>query len=653
MTKDDERSTSNHASSETLGMAAGAEALAQQLITQSQHDNTPEQGWGGRVWHLLIGQPLRSKEASKEQIGRVEGLAALSLDALTSVAYGPEAMMAVLIAGGASALHLVVPITAVIVALLVLLVLSYRQVIEAYPMGGGAYTVSRENLGQSVSQLAAAALVVDYTLTVAVSIAAGVAVFVSAFPALVPYQLFLCLAILAVITWLNLRGLGDSARAFLLPTLVFIIGLLSVIAIGLIHPLAPHIHLQNQPVKPAFPLEAIGILLLLKAFSAGCSALTGVEAIANGVPLFKKPRVKRAKSTELALGVILGVMLLGLAILAVHFQVRPRVNMAVLNQIMIYSVGHGAFYYIMSITITLVLALAANTSFGSMPVLASLLARDGYLPRAFTIRGDRLVFNSGIWSLAVLSGALLIAVNGNTNALIPMFAIGVFTGFTLAQSGMVVHWKRTGGNGWQGRAFLNGLGAVMTAAATVIFLVTKFTSGAFVVVIAVPGLIVLFHAVSRYYSQLGQVLRIGEIPDVKPQRRRTLVIVPVNGISRLTEMALSDACSLGEDVLAVSVRFDDDQEAAAELQHRWEEWQPGVELVILRSDYHSVVRPLIRFVNSLDRKSHELVAVLIPVVIPRKRRHVLLHNQMDRVLGAAFRHRSDVVVGRIPLRLEE
>jgi hypothetical protein len=325
------------------------------------------------VWRLLIGPPLRAREVSRERITPVEGLSALSLDALTSVAYGPEAIIVVLAVAGAGALHLVLPITVTIVILLAILVFSYRQVIDAYPGGGGAYAVSRANLGAWVGLVAAGALVVDYTLTVAVSIAAGVAAMTSAFPGLGPVTVPICLAILAVVTLLNLRGLGDAARAFLLPTMVFIVGLLAIIVIGLIHPLALHAPQPGHSLITTPALETVSVLLLLKAFSAGCSALTGVEAIANGVPLFKQPRVARAKRTELLLGSILGAMLLGLAVLARRWHIGPRSGQTVLSQIMAMAIGRHWAFYVMSLTITLVLALAANTSFGGLPVLASLL----------------------------------------------------------------------------------------------------------------------------------------------------------------------------------------------------------------------------------------------------------------------------------------
>ena len=493
---------------------------------------------------------------SKEQINPIEGLSALSLDALTSVAYGPEAIIVVLAAAGASALGLVLPITLAIVALLAILVFSYRQVIDAYPGGGGAYAVSRANLGHRAGLLAAAALVVDYTLTVAVSIAAGVGSLTSAFPSLTSATVPICLGILAVVTLLNLRGLGEAARAFLLPTVVFIVGLLAIIAIGLIHPLALNVAQPGRSLMPTHNLEAISVLLVLKAFSAGCSALTGVEAIANGVPLFKQPRVVLAKRTEALLGIILAVMLIGLAVLARRWHVGPRQGQTVLSQIMAYAVGRHWAYYIVSLTITLVLALAANTSFGGLPVLGSLLARDNFLPHIFALRDDRQVFSNGIWALAVLSAVLIVAVDGNTERLIPLFAIGVFTGFTLAQSGLVVHWRRRRPPHWRRRAVVNATGALATAAATIIFLGTKFTEGAWVVVVAIPAFIFLFLRVHAYYQNAAQALEIGQIP-IRPAAKPTIVVVPVSGVSRLAEQAISEALSISPHVVAVSVVMED------------------------------------------------------------------------------------------------
>ncbi len=606
------------------------------------------------AWRVLVGRPLRASELRKEQITPLEGLPALSLDALTSVAYGPEAIVVALAAAGAGALHLVLPITLAIVALLAILVFSYRQVIDAYPHGGGAYAVSKDNFGAAASLLAAAALIVDYTLTVAVSIAAGVATLVSAFPRLTPDIVPICLLILAVITVLNLRGLGEAARAFLLPTAVFIIGLLAIIAIGLIHPLALHAPQPGRSLLPSHSLQTVGVLLILKAFSAGCSALTGVEAIANGVPLFKEPRVKRAKRTEMLLGFILGAMLLGLAVLTARWHVGPRSGQTVLSQIMAMAVGRNWAFYTVSLTITLVLALAANTSFGGLPVLASLLARDHYLPHLFSLRGDRQTFANGIWALAILSAALLIAVNGNTQSMIPLYAIGVFTGFTLAQSGLVIHWRRTRPPGWRSRAAVNGLGAVVTAAATVIFLFSKFTQGAWVVVVAIPTFIFLFTRIRAYYRRVAEALGLDKVPP-KPTGKRTKVIVPVTTVSRLTRYALSEALSLSPDVTAVRVVLeegDQGDEDARRMREEWSQWDPGVPLVVLRTEYASVVEPIVRYIDAVCAVASEQVVVLIPVIVPSKLRYSFLHNHLDVVLSNALRERPYVVSARVSMPLE-
>ena len=604
------------------------------------------------VWNLLIGQPRSARGTGRERITPIEGLSALSLDALTSVAYGPEAIILVLAVAGAGALHLVLPITIAIVALLAILVFSYRQVIDAYPMGGGAYAVSRANLGKHTSLVAAASLVVDYTLTVAVSIAAGVASLQSAFPSLNGATIPLCLGILAFITVLNLRGLGETARAFLLPTMVFIVGLLAIIAVGLIHPLGLNEAQLGTSQLPTSGLKAVTILLVLKAFSAGCSALTGVEAIANGVPLFREPRTVRAKRTEMLLGVLLGAMLLGLAVLAKRWQIGPRSGQTVLSQIMAMSVGRGWAYYIVSITITIVLALAANTSFGGLPVLASLVARDNYLPHLFTIRGDRQTFANGIVVLALMAGALLVAVAGNTNTLIPLFAIGVFIGFTLSQTGLVVHWHKTRPPGWRRRALINGVGAFITAIATVVFLISKFTEGAWVVVIAIPAFIFLFLRIHAYYDRAGKALAIDRTPP-KPEPKHTTVIVPVTRVSLLTEHALCEAASLGQDVIAVTVVLrggDDAARDAERLRRHWRRWDPGVPLKVLHTDYSSVVEPILAFIDELrDERPDDQLVVLIPVIRPDKVRYRILHNQMDIVLSSALRSRSDVIVARVTM----
>jgi amino acid transporter len=577
-----------------------------------------------------------------------EGIPALSLDAISSVAYGPEAMLVVLATAGTGALAKIEPITVAIVVLLVILVLSYRQVIAAYPNGGGAYAVSKDNLGRRASHLAGASLIIDYVLTVAVSIAAGVAALVSAFPSLSSDSLAIGLGILALLTALNLQGIATSARALLAPTAVFIVGIFVVIVSGFLrsHPAA-------NATLPAHLLPkttaTLGVLLLLKAFAAGCSALTGVEAIANDVPAFRNPRVRRAQRTELMLGGLLGTMLLGLSVLTVRFHIAPSAHQTVLSQITSASVGRGGVYYVVDLSTTIILAIAANTSFGGLPVLASLLAGDNLLPHVFGLRADRQVYRYGVVVLAVLAGGLLVAVDANTNSLIPLYAIGVFTGFTLSQTGLVRHWHSLRPPRWQARAVLNSIGAVMTAVATVIFVVTKFVAGAWVVVITIPLLILLFSRISRYYSNVGAELRLGSTPD-KPTAKKSLVIVMVAvGVSLMTEAAVAAGLSLGDEVIAVSVQFDDDRAEA--LQAEWDRWSPGIQLRILRSATRSISEPMLDYLCSPPISNLPEVLVLIPELEPSKLRHKLLQNQRGIVLANQLRRHTDVKVARMPYRL--
>jgi amino acid transporter len=599
------------------------------------------------LWHLLIGRPLKAREAAQEAITTPEGMAALSLDALSSVAYGPGAVLFVLATFSARTLPYALPIIGAVVALLVILVFSYGQVIEAYPNGGGAYAVSRANLGPTLSQLAAASLIVDYVLTVAVSIAAGVDALTSAFPELVSLTLPMDLGLVALIMILNLRGVGESARAFLVPAFVFIFGVLGVIAFGLVHPVG----VRPVPIAPPVaPLGAFGFLLLLRAFSSGCSALTGVEAIANGVPLFKAPEVRRAKNTEYLLGLILSLMLIGVTVLALRLHTQPLAHETVLSQVIRGSVGRSPVYYIVVLSVTAVLGLAANTSFGGLPLLGGVLAQDNLLPHVFAIRGDRHVYQYGIVTLAIAAALLLVASRGNTDALIPLYAIGVFTGFTLSQSGLVRHWLRERPPDFRFRAGLNALGAAVTGLAVITFVVSKFTEGAWVVVLAIPLIIAIFRSIHRYYARVGAALEIGQVPP--PLRaRKSLIVVPVTGLSRLTARALEDALSLSDNVVAVSVVFDDDAERRIEAQ--WEAWNPGVRLITLKSQYRSVIRPILRFVNSVEARSHDRIVVLIPEIVLQGLFHNFLHNQMGILMMAALRGRSDVVVAMVPMHVDE
>ncbi|WP_371645791.1 APC family permease [Streptomyces mirabilis] len=588
--------------------------------------------------------PLRHGEGDKYHLTSVEGLAALSLDALSSVAYGPEAIVLVLIAAGTGALSATLPVTLVIAGLLAVLVVSYGQVIAVHPDGGGAYAVGKKDLGPTVSLLAAASLVVDYVLTVTVSLAAGAASLASAFPVLGSHLLAVCLIGLALLTAVNLRGVAESARVLMLPTVLFIVSILGIVVLGLGrgHPVA-----FVGTVQPVHATEALSVLLLLKAFSSGCSALTGVEAIANGVPSFREPRVKRAQHTELMLGALLGLMLIGMALLIRRDHVAPRGGVTVLAQLTAGAYGTGWPYYATNLIVTLALAFAANTSFGGLPVLMSLLAKDHRLPHLFGLRTERPVYRWGVVTLALLAAALLIAVNADTHRMIPLFAIGVFIGFTISQTGLVRHWAGQRPHGWLRRAVLNGVGAVLTAVAGVVLLTTKFLEGAWVVVVAIPLLMLLFDRIQRYYTTVGLELGLGEVPP--PVRvGDSLVIVPVGEVSRLTQHALSAARALGHEVVAVAVHADPAKVRA--LRESWDRWNPGVRLDVVDSPQRSLVEPIVAYVRRAEEGGRQ-IAVLIPEVEPLHRRYQILQNQRGLLLAAALRARTDVVVCVVPYRL--
>ncbi|MFJ1701452.1 APC family permease [Streptomyces sp. NPDC088252] len=588
--------------------------------------------------------PLQHGEGGKYHLTSLEGLAALSLDALSSVAYGPEAIVLVLIAAGTGALTATLPVTLVIAALLAVLVISYGQVIAVHPDGGGAYAVAKKDLGPRTSLLAAASLVVDYVLTVTVSLAAGAASLASAFPALGSHLLAVCLIGLVLLTAVNLRGVADSARVLMLPTVLFVVSIFGIIALGLLrgHPAA-----VVGSAQPVHVTEALGPLLLLKAFSSGCSALTGVEAIANGVPVFREPRVKRAQRTELMLGALLGLMLIGLAVLIRRDHVAPRGGVTVLAQLTAGAYGTGWPYYATNLVVTLALAFAANTSFGGLPVLMSLLARDHRLPHLFGLRRERPVYRWGVLALALLAALLLIAVDGDTHRMIPLFAIGVFTGFTISQIGLVRHWAGQRSPGWLRRAALNGSGAVLTAVAGAVLLATKFLEGAWVVVVTVPLLMLLFARVERYYTAVGKELGLGEIPPaLRPAE--SLVIVPVGEVSKLAQHALTAASALGHDVVAVAVHSDPVK--AQELSDRWERWNPGVRLDIIDSPQRSLVQPIVEYVERAAEEGRQ-IAVLIPEVEPLHRRYQILQNQRGILLAATLMAHTDVVVCMLPYRL--
>jgi len=569
------------------------------------------------------------------------GLAGLSLDALSSVAYGPEAAIVILVVAGAGAASWVVLVMLVITAILLILIFSYTQVIAAHPEGGGAYAVGKAYLGRWPALLAAGSLVVDYVLTVAVSLAVGAASLGSIFPSLSHHLLAVALIGLALLTIVNMFGISESAKLLMLPAAVFVISTLAVIVVGAFHP-HPNAVIGTKEVFPA--TTAVGVLLLLKAFANGATAITGVEAIANSVPAFREPRVRNAQRTELVLGVLLTIMLLGLTIVIRAHHVVPRGGVTILAQVTAGAFGKGAAFYVANLSTALALGLAANTSFGGLPVLMNLLAKDHRLPHLFYLRAERPVYRYAIVVLALAAALLLVAVDAATERLIPLFTIGVFIGFTISQVGLVRHWITARPRRWRWRAALNGLGATLTALAVVVALLTKFTHGAWVVAVAIPLLILLFWRIESYYANVGSELHLGKTPP-PPRKRQSIVIVPTTMVNLLTQKALSAALSMGETVVAVAVAGD--EEECAQITRGWDDWRSGVPIEVLLDPHRSLVRTVLRYIKSVENED-ATITVLIPEVIPSKRRHEILHNQRGRILEAVLKARTAAVVAAMP-----
>ncbi|WP_232835263.1 amino acid permease [Actinocorallia populi] len=578
-------------------------------------------------------------------------MAALSLDALSSVAYGPEQVALVLAAAGAAAVGETLPITVAIALLLLVLVLSYRQVIAARPEGGGSYGVAKQELGRGASLVAGAALIVDYVLTVAVSLAAAAASLASAFPVLRPYLLETCLVGLVLLTVVNLYGISDSARVLMLPTALFVVCVLGVVVLGLARS-APAATLGAPERVPV--TEALTVLLVLRAFSSGCSSLTGVEAIANGVPMFREPRVRRAQRTEVMLGLLLGTMLVGLAVLIHRDEVLPREGVTILAQLVAGSYGTGWAFYATNIVVAIGLGLAANTSFGGLPVLLSLLARDRRLPSLFALRTERPVYRYGVAAVGLLAALLLIAVDGDTHRLIPLFAVGVFIGFTISQVGMVRHWHRLRPPHWPGKALLNGTGAALTLVAALVLLVSKFTEGAWIVAVVIPLFVLMFTRIERYYTEVRGELGIGRLP-ARPVRPAAAadpgkkVVIPIGRLDVLAERAVGAGLALGGEVVVVSVCAT--REECATLHDAWAEWDPGVRLDAVLDPGRTLVRPLLGYIRKVEEAGYWTV-VLIPILVPRHFRYQFLHNQRGLFLAEALKEHTGVVVCLLPFHLE-
>ncbi len=604
-----------------------------------------------KVADWLLGKHLATEEEEGQRVGLVAGIPMLGLDALASSAYGPEAALTLLIPLGAAGLAYIGPISALIIALLIVVAVSYRQTIAAYPSGGGSYTVAKENLGTSLGLLAAAALMLDYVLVVAVGISAGIGALVSAIPALQPYTLPLCLATLVLITLINLRGARESGLAFMVPTYFFLVSLLVVLTVGVVKALISGGRPTPWEAPPTIPLAvaAAGPWVLLKAFASGCTAMTGVEAVSNGVAAFRQPTIRNARRTLTAIVVLLAVLLAGIAYLCGAYGIAATVPgepgyQSVLSQLVAAIVGRGTIYYLTIGSTLAVLALSANTGFADFPRLCRVVAQDGFLPNAFAHRGRRLVYSQGIVVLAVLSGLLLVVFGGITDALIPLFAVGAFLAFTLSQAGMVVHWRRVGGPGANAAMAINAAGAACTGVTLAVVLVAKFAEGAWITAILVPGSLALFLGVRRHYRAVFSELTTDEPLDAT-NLERPVVLMPIRGWSRITRKALRVALAVSPDVYALHIAGE--EQGVLELEDSWERRVRGPaqaaglsapRLIVIFSPYRRLYGPLIQVARDLER-AHPTreVAVLVPDMVGTRWYHYLLHNQTAAVIKAYLR----------------
>lgn len=602
-----------------------------------------------RFKRLLIGRPMKSSEIEGEKLSKLKALAVLSSDALSSVAYGTEQILIVLMVAGFTAVWYSIPISIAVLGLLLVLILSYRQTIFSYPTGGGAYIVAKDNLGVSTGLLAGGSLLVDYILTVAVSTSAGTDAITSAFPSLHDHRVLIALVMIALLTLINLRGITESASVLAMPVYLFVIAIFILIISGIIKYLAGGVPAAAPEMGAA--VSNISLFLLLKAFSSGCSALTGVEAMSNAIPNFKQPAERNAAATLIMMGTILGAMFIGISLLAYWYGIIPNEKETVVSQIANATFGRGVIYYVIQGVTALILFLAANTAYAAFPLLAFMLAKDKYMPNMFMARGDRLGFSNGIIILGVLSALLVIAFHGNTENLIPLYAVGVFIPFTLSQLGMMVRWVKLKPAGWLSRFIINTIGMLTTLAITLIFIFTKF-SHVWMVFIFLPLVILLFYGIHRHYRNMADELRINMAID-KPVIKGSTIVVPIAGITRVVNHSLSYAKSLTDNVVAVYVGFDD--EDIERMEKKWEEWNPGVRLIVLRSSYRSIIRPLMRFIDTIEWKTAETdhITVLIPQFITKHWWHYLLHNQTSLMLRAYLFTQKDVVIATVPYHLQK
>jgi len=614
---------------------------------------------------LLLGRPLATSEERAEHIGPLAGIPVFGLDALSSAAYGPEAALTLLIPLGMMGVQQIVPVSAAILTLLIIVYFSYRQTIEAYPHGGGSFTVASENLGDGAGLLAAAALMIDYVLTAAVGISAGVGALISAAPGLQPHTLAICLGILALLTLVNMRGVHDTGVVFMIPTYLFLITLLIVIGVGGFYAISAGGHpLPATPLPVAAPAtEALTWWLLLKVFSSGCTAMTGVEAVSNGVMAFREPARKNAQVTLTIIIALLFVLLLGIALLCRAYGVAatdPNGSNyeSVLSMLTRAVMGHGAFYYTTIASILLVLALSANTAFADFPRLTRAIALNDFLPHVFLLRGRRLLYSWGIYVLVGLTALLLILFGGVTDRLIPLYAIGAFLAFTLSQAGMVVHWHRQGGKPF--RAFVNGLGAVATGATTIVVLVTKFMSGAWIVALLIPSMIVVMRSVRRHYDRVERETFL-DTPLASTMVQDPIVVMPIDRWSRITQKGICFALSLTDDVRCVHIQPNEELDP---ISCCWNAMiadplaaaaKPVPQLVVLHSPYRYILQPLMDYILKLAAENEtRKICVLVPELVVRHWWENLMHNRRADLLKVILMLRGtrNIVVINIPWYLD-
>ena len=608
--------------------------------------------------HFLIGKPLHNEELSEEKLPKWKVLAFFSSDALSSVAYGPEQILLVLSIPGLVAYGFLGPIALAILALLFIVTISYSQVAKVNPGGGGSYSVAIKNLGEIPALVAASALFADYTLTVAVSVSAGTVAIISAFPQFAHHEVMIdLLVLLGILMIVNLRGVRESSTAFVFPTYAFILGILMLIISGVyqaltgVAPIIPQESLQRQ-----FDWTMLG--LILRAFANGCSSMTGVEAISNGVPMFKKPEVKNAQVTTYLMSGLLGLMFLGITFLLMHYHINPLAEVTALSQLAEITLGRGWIYYYIQITTMLILYLAANTSFNGLPPLLSILAKDGYMPRYLGARGERLNFSNGIILLTIIAAILIVLYQGNIEHLISLYAIGVFLSFTIAQAGMVVHWHREKTSGWLPRAMLNAFGAIVTGIIVLIIGFTKFIYGAWLVVIFIPFMVKTFKQIKSHYMDMAEQLHlpVSELnPDIEANLKigKNIVIMPIASPTLLVAETMKYAKSISTDILVINVVTD--EATGQKNQAKWQNWNPGVELITIYSPYRMVNRPILNFINEVASKKNpeDFITVLIPEFETKKWWHRVLHNQTGFILRTLLILKENVIVTTIPFHLKK